>query len=57
VSTTDAGVRLRYELRREIAPYAGVVWSRKWGRTAELAEAAGEDAGGARLVSGLRLWF
>jgi copper resistance protein B len=57
ISTTDAGFRLRYEWRREIAPYAGVTWTRKWGKTADFAEASGEDVGGARLVSGVRLWF
>ena len=57
VSTTDAGFRLRYEIRREVAPYVGVVWSTKWGKTADLADAAGDDTGGARFVSGLRLWF
>lgn len=57
VSTTDAGFRVRYELRREVAPYAGVTWSRKWGKTADFAEASGEETGGARLVTGLRLWF
>jgi len=57
VSTTDAGSRLRYEVRREIAPYVGVAWSNKWGKTADFAEAAGEETGGARVVAGLRLWF
>jgi copper resistance protein B len=57
LSTTDLGFRLRYEFRREIAPYAGVTWSNKWGKTADFAEAAGEDSGGARFVTGLRVWF
>jgi copper resistance protein B len=57
LSTTDAGLRLRYEVRREFAPYVGVSWNHKWGETADLAEAAGEDTGGARFVAGLRLWF
>jgi copper resistance protein B len=57
LSTTDIGFRLRYEFKRELAPYIGVVWSNKWGETADLTEAAGEDAGGARFVTGLRLWF
>jgi copper resistance protein B len=57
LSTTDAGFRLRYELRREIAPYVGITWRNKWGKTADFAEAAGEDTGGARFVTGLRLWF
>ena len=57
LSTTDAGFRVRYEWRHEFAPYVGVTWSRKWGQTATFAEAAGEDRGGVRFVTGLRLWF
>jgi copper resistance protein B len=57
VSTTDAGFQLRYEFRRELAPYIGVAWNNKWGKTADFAEAAGEKTGGARFVTGLRLWF
>ena len=57
LSTTDLGFRIRYEFRREIAPYIGVTWRNKWGKTADFAEAAGEDTGGARFVTGLRLWF
>jgi copper resistance protein B len=57
LSTTEAGFRVRYEWRREVAPYAGVVWANKWGKTADFADAAGDDTGGARFVSGLRLWF
>ena len=57
LSTTDLGFRLRYEIKREFAPYLGVTWSNKWGKTADFAEAAGESTGGARFVTGLRLWF
>ena len=57
LSTTDLGFRLRYEIKREFAPYLGITWSNKWGETADFAEAAGEDTGGARFVTGLRLWF
>lgn len=57
VSTTDAGFRLRYQFRREVAPYVGVVWSNKWGKTADFAETAGDRTGGMRLVAGVRLWF
>ena len=57
LSTTDLGFRLRYEIRREFAPYLGITWSNKWGKTADFAEAAGEHTGGARFVTGLRLWF
>jgi copper resistance protein B len=57
LSTADAGVRLRYELRREFAPYVGVSWKNSFGKTAEFAVAAGERSGGARFVTGVRLWF
>jgi copper resistance protein B len=57
LSTLDTGLRLRYEFRREFAPYIGVTWNRKLGKTADFAKAAGEETGGARLVTGLRLWF
>jgi copper resistance protein B len=57
LSTTDAGVRVRYEWRREVAPYVGVTWSRRWGKTADFASAAGENRGSARFVTGMRLWF
>ena len=57
LSTTGLGFRLRYEIRREFAPYLGITWRNKWGKTADFAAAAGEDTGGARFVTGLRLWF
>lgn len=57
LSSLDAGLRLRYEIRRELAPYVGVTWSRKFFGTKDLAEAAGEESDGARLALGLRFWF
>lgn len=57
LSTAEAGLRLRYELRREFAPYVGLTWTRAFGRTADFARAAGREVGGARLAGGLRLWF
>ena len=38
----EIGLRLRYEIRRQFAPYIGVTWSRKLGDTADLARRAGE---------------
>jgi uncharacterized protein involved in copper resistance len=32
LSTTDLGFRLRYEIRREFAPYLGITWSTKGAR-------------------------
>ena len=57
LSTIDAGIRLRYEIRREFAPYVGLVWSRKFFGTADFAREAGEEVGGARLAIGARIWF
>lgn len=57
LSTGEAGVRMRYEVRRELAPYIGVTWHRKFFGTADRARAAGEDTGGARFVTGVRVWF
>lgn len=57
LSTAELGLRLRYEIRRAIAPYIGVSWSRAVGETADFARAAGEDPERASLVVGLRAWF
>ena len=57
LSQAEAGLRLRYEIRRELAPYLGVTWQRRFGDTADFAQAAGEDDEDTRLVAGLRVWF
>lgn len=57
LATVDVGVRLRYEIRRELAPYLGFVWSGKFFGTADFAHAAGETSAGARLAAGIRTWF
>ncbi|HEY0505791.1 MAG TPA: copper resistance protein B [Lysobacter sp.] len=57
VSTGEVGLRLRYEFTRRFAPYAGVVYERAFGKTADLRRDEGEPAGDTRLVAGLRLWF
>ena len=57
LSSFDAGLRVRYEFRREFAPYVGVTWRDTFGDTSRFAEAAGEPTGGLRVVAGLRLWF
>jgi len=53
----EAGLRLRYEIRREFAPYVGISWERKFGQTARLTRLAGDGRGGVRLVTGIRAWF
>lgn len=57
LSDAALGLRLRYEFRRQLAPYLGVEFERRFGETATLARDAGEPAFDARLVAGLRLWF
>lgn len=57
VTGIEAGLRLRYEIRREWAPYIGLTWSRSFGDTADYRRAAGEDVDEVRLVVGLRAWF
>lgn len=53
----EAGLRLRYEIYREFAPYVGIEYARLLGDTGDLAKRAGEDAGGWSMVFGLRAWF
>jgi copper resistance protein B len=57
LSNAELGLRLRYEIRREFAPYIGVSYDRMVGATARYARAAGEDVGGTRFVAGLHAWF
>lgn len=57
LSTAELGLRLRYEINRQFAPYVGVNWTRSVGDTADFARAAGDDPGAVSLVAGLRIWF
>ena len=57
VSDLDAGLRLRYEIVRKVAPYVGVTWEQKFGQTADLAHAAGESSSNVRFTLGVRSWF
>lgn len=53
----EAGLRLRYEIRRQVAPYVGLNWDRRLGRSARMARADGDRASALGAVAGLRLWF
>lgn len=57
LSDSELGLRLRYEIRREFAPYVGVAWNRTYGQTARYARAEDEDRDQLRWVVGVRLWF
>lgn len=56
-TSLEAGVRLRYEIRREFAPYVGVEWQKKFGSTADMVRASGEDPDRLVALLGLRAWF
>lgn len=51
------GLRLRYEINRQFAPYIGVTWNRAYGNTADLLRDEDEDVSDTRLVAGIRFWF
>jgi copper resistance protein B len=53
----EVGLRLRYEKRRELAPYIGVSWERQFGGTARFSRARGDGTGGFSFVAGVRTWF
>lgn len=57
LSNVELGLRLRYEIRREIAPYIGINWTRLTGDTADLARARGNRASEGGIVAGVRLWY
>jgi copper resistance protein B len=57
LSDVEAGLRLRYEFRREIAPYIGVHWTSLFGETSDYARAVDEDDDVVQFVAGIRFWF
>ncbi|CAN5299017.1 copper resistance protein B [soil metagenome] len=56
-TSIELGLRLRYEVAREIAPYMGLHWERRRGDTARQARRVGEMEDGLRFVAGVRFWF
>ena len=52
-----AELRLRYEIRREFAPYIGLSWGGDFGDTADQVERVGDDPRELSLVAGIRVWF
>ena len=57
LSSLQVGARLRYEFRKEFAPYVGVEWTRSFGNTADFLEADGRSTEDTRVVVGIRAWF
>jgi len=52
LSNITAGLRLRYEIRREFAPYIGFEWSKNFGNTD-----AFRPLDESYAVGGVRVWF
>lgn len=57
LSTFEAGLRLRYEITRQFAPFIGVTWERAFGGAADLRRAEHSDITDTRIVAGVRIWF
>lgn len=57
ISDLELGLRLRYEIRRELAPYIGINWEKKFGNTADFAEEEGAATDDLQFVVGIRSWF
>jgi len=52
LSSIEAGLRLRYELKREFAPYIGVTWGKTFGNTQDYTPVNETD-----FLLGVRFWF
>lgn len=57
LSDASLTLRLRYDIRREFAPYVGVTWTQKYGGTADYARAAGASVSETFLLAGVRVWW
>jgi copper resistance protein B len=57
INATALGLRMRYEFRREFAPYIGVEWEQLYGTTKRMARDDGEHGSVALFVAGVRFWF
>ncbi|WP_309661686.1 copper resistance protein B [Sphingomonas sp.] len=57
LSNAEIGMRLRYDIRREFAPYVGVQYSCAFGDTRRFMRDAGEDPAGWSILTGIRAWF
>ena len=57
LANSELGLRLAYEIRREFAPYIGVNWEKKYGKTADFAKEEGESTDDTQFVIGVHAWF
>lgn len=57
IDKIEAGLRLRYEIVPEFAPYIGIEQGWKLGDSARFARLTGEDPHVTSVVMGIRFWF
>ncbi|MAA75139.1 MAG: copper resistance protein CopB [Salinisphaeraceae bacterium] len=57
LNDTEMGLRLRYEIKREFAPYIGVRYEALYGETEDIAQRAGEATSSTNFVIGVRAWY
>jgi copper resistance protein B len=57
LSNAELGLRLRYEIRKDFAPYIGVSYDQQFGRTAAYSRALGQNPSRTSFVVGIRAWF
>ena len=57
LSNIEAGLRLRYEFKREFAPYIGIEWASTFGSAADLIRSQGNNPEETRFVAGVHFWF
>jgi copper resistance protein B len=57
LSDAAFGLRLRYEIRREVAPYIGVEYSSLFAHSADFAREDNAGTRDTRWIVGLRLWY
>ncbi|PHS31704.1 MAG: copper resistance protein CopB [Methylophaga sp.] len=57
LSDVSLGLRLRYEIKREFAPYIGIEWDKRFGHTADLVQNEGGNASDVKWLAGVKFWF
>jgi copper resistance protein B len=57
LSRVEGGLRLRYEIEKEFAPFIGVSFEQFTGATAGYVAADGEQTSKLRVLAGLKVWF
>ena len=57
LADVDAGLRVRYEISRKVAPYLGMSYKRQFAQTAQYARAAGEPEAQFSVLVGIRSWL